>query len=111
MVLYFNNTQRTPSDSKGSGLVNISIIAPYCDQNNPTLLNPMLIKALQPFDHLQFMSVLGTNYQADYYGDTGNHIISWDQRSFPNDSVAIEWSDLRPGKHGWPWEYVASFAS
>ena len=52
MVLYFNNTQRTSSDPKGSGVVNISIIAPYCDQKNPTLFTQMFIKALQPFDHL-----------------------------------------------------------
>ena len=111
MVLAFNNTQRTPSDPKRSGVVNISIIAPYCDQKNPTLFNPMLIKALQPFDHLRFMGVLGTNYQAGFYGDMGNHIISWDQRPFPNDSVVTGWSDLRPGKHGWPWEYVILLAN
>lgn len=76
MVLAFNNTQRTPSDPKGSGVVNVSIIAPYCNQENPTLFNPMLIKALQPFDHLRFMGILGNNYKTGFYGDQGNHIIS-----------------------------------
>ena len=111
MVLAFNNNQRTPSDPKGSGVVNVSIIVPYCGQKNPTLFNPMLIKALQPFDHLRFMGILGTNYKAGFYGDQGNHIISWDQRSFVNDSTQREWTDLRPGKHGWAWEYVILLAN
>ena len=111
MVLAFNDTQRTPSDPKGSGVVNISIIAPYCNQKNPTLFTPMFIKALQPFDHLRFMGLLGTNYKTGFYGDTGNHIISWDQRSFVNDSSQKGWSDLRPGKHGWAWEYVLLLAN
>lgn len=111
MVLTFSDTQRTPSDPKGSGVVNVSIIAPYCDQDKPTLFTPMLIKALQPFDHIRFMGVLGTNYQAGFYGDKGNHIISWDQRSFVNDSTQVAWTDLRPGKHGWPWEYVILLAN
>ena len=111
MVLAFNNTQRTPSDPKGSGVVNISLIAPYCDQKNPTLFTPMFIKALQPFDHLRFMGLLGTNYKTGFYGDTGNHIIAWDHRSFVNDSTQKGWSDLRPGKHGWAWEYVLLLAN
>ena len=111
MVLMFTATQRTPSDPEGSGITNVSIIAPYCDQNNPSLFTPMFLKALQPFDHLRFMGVLGTNYQAGYYGDKGNHIISWDQRSFVNDSTQTGWTELRPGKHGWPWEYVILLAN
>ena len=90
----------------GSGVVNVSIIAPYCNQETPALFNPMLIKALEPFDHLRFMGILGTNYKTGFYGDQGNHIISWDQRSFMNDSTQKGWTDLRPGKHGWAWEYV-----
>ena len=111
MVLNFSNTQRSPSHPKGSGVVNVSIIAPYCDQKSPTLFTPMLIKALQPFDHLRFMGVLGTNYKTGFYGDNGNHIISWDQRSLANDSTQVGWTDLRPGKHGWPWEYVILLAN
>ena len=95
----------------GSGVVNVSIIAPYCNQENPTLFNPMLIKALEPFDHLRFMGILGTNYKTGFYGDQGNHIISWDQRSFMNDSTQKGWTDLRPGKHGWAWEYVILLAN
>lgn len=111
MVLMFTNTQRSPSHSNNTGILNISIIPPYCDQSNPTVFTPMFIKALQPFDHLRFMGVLGTNYQAGYYGDKGNHIIEWGQRSFPNDSVQTEWTDLRLGKHGWAWEYVILLAN
>ena len=111
MVLMFSNTQRTPSSPINSGVTNISIIAPFCDQSNPTLFNPYYIKALNPFDHIRFMGILGTNYQAGFYGDKGNHIISWDQRSYPNDSTQIEWTDLRPGKHGWAWEYVILLAN
>jgi hypothetical protein len=111
MVLLFSNTQRTPSSPNNTGVTNISIIAPYCDQSNPTLFNPYFIKALEPFDHMRFMGVLGTNYQAGYYGDTGNHIFSWDQRSFPNDSIQAGWTSLRPGKHGWSWEYVILLAN
>ena len=111
MVLMFTNTRRTPSSPNNTGVTNISIIAPYCDQNNPTLFTPAFIKALQPFDHMRFMGVLGTNYQAGYYGDKGNHIIEWDQRSYPNDSTQIEWTDLRPGKHGWAWEFIILLAN
>lgn len=84
MALNFTNTQCSPSDAKGSGVVNVSIIAPCCDQMNLTLFTPMLIKAMDPlnFDHIRFMGVLGTNYQAGFCGDKGNHIITWDQRSF-----------------------------
>ena len=111
MVLWFNNTQRSPSSAQGSGVVNVSIIAPYCDQKNPTIFTPMFIIALQPFDHIRFMGILGTNYQPGYYGDQGNHIISWDQRGYPNDSVQNQWTDLRPGKHGWAWELIILLAN
>lgn len=80
-MLNFSNMQHSPSDPKGSRVVNVSIIAPYCDQKHPTLFTPMLFKVLQPFDHLRFIGALGTNYQAGFYGDKGNHIITWDQRS------------------------------
>ena len=113
MVLMFTNTKRTPSSPQNSGVTNVSIIAPYCVQKSgpPPTFNPYFIKALQPFDHMRFMGILGTNYQAGFYGDTGNHIISWDQRSFPNDSTQSGWTDLRPGKHGWAWEYVIILAN
>lgn len=111
MSLQFDNTQRLPTAAQGSGVVNISIIAPYCDQKNTTLFTPMFIKAMQPFDHLRFMGTLGTNYKPGYYGDKGNHIISWDQRSLPTDSTQKQWTDLRPGKLGWAWEYVIMLAN
>lgn len=28
-----------------------------------------------------------------------------------NDSLQGGWSDLRPGKHGWPWEYIILLAN
>lgn len=111
MVLLFQNTQRSPSASPGSGMVNVSIIAPYCDQKNWTVFTPNFIKALDPFDHLRFMGALGTNYQPGYYGDKGNHIITWDQRGLPSDSIQTHWTDLRSGKHGWAWEYVIMLAN
>lgn len=111
MSLQFENTQRSPTAAQGSGVVNISIIAPYCDQKNTTFFTPMFIKAIQPFDHLRFMGTLGTNYKPGYYGDKGNHIISWDQRSLPTDSTQKQWTDLRPGKLGWAWEYVIMLAN
>lgn len=111
MVLLFQNTQRSPLATQGSGVVNVSIVAPYCDQNNATLFTPMFIKALEPFDHLRFMGALGTNYKPGYYGDKGSHIITWDQRSLPGDSIQNGWTDLRPGKHGWAWEYVITLAN
>ena len=111
MVLNFSNTQRTPASPIGSGVTNVSIIAPYCDSKNPTLFTPDFIKALAPFDHMRFMGITGTNYKAGYYGDKGNHIFEWDQRSMPDDMTQTGWSDLRPGKNGWAWEYVILLAN
>lgn len=37
--------------------------------------------------------------------------LAWDQRSFVNDSTQKGWADLRPGKHGWAWEYVILLAN
>lgn len=111
MVLMFSNTSRTPRSAKHSGVTNVSIIAPYCDQENPTIFTLMFIKALQPFDHMRFMGLTGTNYKAGYYGDMGHHIIEWEQRSLPSDSTQSEWPELRSGKHGWAWEYVLLLAN
>ncbi len=97
MTLMFQNMQRSPSAAQGSGVLNI---APYCDQKNMTLFTPMFIKVLEPFDHLRFMGALGTNYKPGYYGDKVNHIITWNHRSLPSDSIQSAWTDLRPG---WAW--------
>lgn len=111
MVLMFENTKRSPSASQGTGVVNISIIPPYCDQKNTTLFTPMFLKALEPFDHLRLMGATGTNYKPGYYGDQGNHIITWDQRSLPTDATQSSKTDMRAGKHGWAWEYVIMLAN
>ena len=37
MVFMFSNTSRSLQSPKNSGVTNISIIAPYCDQTRPTL--------------------------------------------------------------------------
>ena len=67
-----------------------------------------LLQLVQPFHHLRFMGITGTNSQAGYYGDAGHHYLEWTDRCLPSDA---QWpSSVRAGCWGMPWEAVVGFA-
>lgn len=90
LVLNFSSTQRSKSAPMGTGVANITLVQPNHTFADASMGGAFFSKNLQAaigevkhLKHARFMGMLGTNYNAGYYGVPGNGIISWDQRSLP----------------------------
>jgi len=111
MEISFTNTQATASSPVNSGITGLQVIRPGFAANTGQVFDPAFIDALAPFSHVRFMSSLGTNTAAGYYGDTGHHLISWSDRSLPTDLFQGVGTTIRAGAWGLSWEYVILLAN
>ena len=110
LVLNFTSTRRTAAAAAGTGITGLRILVPgQCGApaGSAEWAAPLL-QLVQPFHHLRFMGITGTNSQAGYYGDAGHHYLEWTDRCLPSDA---QWpSSVRAGCWGMPWEAVVGFA-
>ena len=110
LVLNFTSTRRTAAAAAGTGITGLRILVPgQCGApaGSAAWAAPLL-QLVQPFHHLRFMGITGTNSQAGYYGDAGHHYLEWTDRCLPSDA---QWpSSVRAGCWGMPWEAVVGFA-
>jgi fibronectin type 3 domain-containing protein len=130
MEISFTNTQRTASSATNTGISGLQALRPNMPAEayaqtfgqagltaNGQIFDPAFIQALAPFGHLRFMGWLGTNSSPGYYGDSGHHLITWDQRSLPTDlyqgvgTSASSSNGIKPGAWGVSWEYVILLAN
>jgi hypothetical protein len=111
IFLTFTDTQRTPTFPLNSGITNLKFIRPGYAANTTQIFTDRLLTALEPFAYLRFMDVLGTNEAPGFYGDPGNHLLTWAERSLPSDSTQQSFQSLREGKRGLAWEYVILLAN
>ena len=110
LVLNFTDTRRTATAAAGTGITALRILVPgQCGAPAGTAAwAAPLLQLVQPYHHLRFMGMTGTNAQAGFYGDAGHHYLEWTDRCLPSDA---QWpNSLRAGCWGMPWEAVVSFA-
>jgi len=86
MVLVFTNTQRSAAAPPGSGFTGLRVMRPGHYNDTEDTWSPELLQALEPFRHIRFMGITGTNNQAGYYGDVGHHILEWGDRCLKTDA-------------------------
>lgn len=111
LVLNFTGTRRSAATAAGTGVTALRIMVPgQCGApaGGQAWAAPLL-QLVQPYHHLRFMGITGTNNQAGYYGDAGHHYLEWTNRCLPSDA---QWpsSSARAGCWGMPWEDVVGFA-
>gem|GEM_PF-1065198 len=111
MEISFTNTQATAASPKNSGITGLQVIRPGFAANSNQVFDPAFVNAMAPFSHIRYMSWLGTNTAAGYYGDTGHHLIGWSQRSLPTDLFQGVGTTIRAGAWGVSWEYVILLAN
>jgi len=111
MEISFTNTQATASSPTNTGITGLQVLRPGFTANSSPVFDPAFVNALAPFSHIRFMSWLGTNTAAGYYGDTGHHLIGWGDRSVPTDLFQGVGTTIRAGAWGVSWEYVLLLAN
>ena len=117
VVLEFHQTQRNPSDTAGNGLTNIKAIRPgYTPGTNQVFTNEWLSSLINHnWNAFRFMGALGTNDYADPATDGHPNSelypyrLQWaTDRRLP--AAGPLYSQVHPGVHGVPWEYVVLVA-
>ena len=109
VVLKFSETRRSPQSTAPDGITDLRVYRPGTGSPGQIFTND-LIKALAPFSYLRCMGWLGTNFQPGFYGDTGHHLIGWNDRTLPTDATQ-GMEGLRPGTIGVAWEYPLLLAN
>ena len=107
LVMTFTNTSRTAISNKRSGITNIRLIRPGYSPDTTEVFTKEFLTALKPFAALRYMDLLETNHNPGFYGDTGHHMLEWNDRHVPADAT----QQTIGTKYGIAWEYIAKLAN
>jgi hypothetical protein len=102
IFINFAETRRTPESPLNSGISRVRFIRPGFDLDTKTVFMPHLLKAIEPFDTLRFMTWTGGNNINPPF-DAKDNTLEWAERNTPGAIQTLQ--------EGVAWEHVIALAN